>query len=397
MKKIIQLFTLLAAILHLSCGKEIYVNENIPGASEFTMVYMPQANMPLEKAVLITDSLYQFTYSAYIGGSQKNGADVKVKFDVLPEMVDSFNLKNATAYRILPQGSYVLNNPDAIISSGQQSTSALHISVKTMGFILPFETYLLPISITNADVKINNAIRTTYYIITGSYSPGEVPREKVYSFGANAGTTIFDFGGKLIHNTPDGRLLMYPVANDGTFEAPSQIGAGWDIFNMVFYYGGNRLIGRAASGGGDITQYVVDANGNFGASKKIGIGWGIFSQIIPYKGALLGINGAGSMTMYPLEAEDFNYAQIRQIGIGWNTFTQIIPYQNSLLTIDANGNLYQYPLSDDGNFGARKHVGSGWDMYPSVFASGTDLLALDDAGNLWRYKFNPAGFWPLKK
>ncbi|MBO9634623.1 MAG: DUF1735 domain-containing protein [Chitinophagaceae bacterium] len=397
MKKIIQLFTLLTAILQLSCGKEVYVNENIPGASEFTMVYMPQANAPLEKAVLITDSLYQFTYSAYIGGSLKNGADVKVKFDVLPEMVDSFNLKNATSYRILPQGSYVLNNPEAIISSGHQSTSALHISVKTMGFILPFETYLLPISITNADVKINNAIRTTYYIITGSYSPGEVPRQKVYSFGPNAGTTMFDFGGKLIRKTPVGQLLMYPVANDGTFETPSQIGVGWDIFNMVFYYGGNRLIGRAASGGGDITQYVIDANGNFGASKKIGIGWGIFSHIIPYKGALLGINGGGSMTMYPLEADDFNYGQIRQIGIGWNTFTQIIPYQNSLLTIDANGNLYQYPLSDDGNFGARKHVGSGWDMYPLVFASGTDLLALDDAGDLWRYKFNPAGFWPLKK
>lgn len=397
MKKIIQLFTLLAAILQLSCGKEVYVNENIPGASDFTMVYMPQANSPLEKAVRITDSIYQFTYSAFIGGSLKNDADVKVKFDVLPEMVDSFNLKNATNYRLLPQGSYVLNNPEAIISSGQQSTTALHISVKTLGFMLPFETYLLPISITNADVKINNAIRTTYYIITGSYSPGEVPREKVYSFGANAGTIMFDFGGKLIHRTPAGQLLLHPVANDGTFEAPSQIGGGWDIFNMVFYYGGNRLIGRDASGGGDITQYVIDANGNFGASKKIGYGWGIFSHIIPYKGALLGINGGGSMTMYPLEADDFNYGQIRQIGIGWHAFTQIIPYQNSLLTIDANGNLYQYPLSDDGNFGARKHVGSGWDMYPLVFASGTDLLALDNDGDLWRYKFNPAGFWPLKK
>ncbi|AXY78254.1 DUF1735 domain-containing protein [Paraflavitalea soli] len=397
MKKIIQLFTLLAAILLAACGKEVYVNEAIPGAGEFTMVYMPQANAPLEKAVRITDSPYQFTYSAFIGGSLKNGADVKVKFDVLPAMVDSFNLKNATSYKILPAGSYVLNNPEAIISSGNQSTSALHISVKTLGYILPFETYLLPVSITEAGIKINNAISTTYFIITGSYSPGEVPREKVYSFGADAGTTLFDFNGKLIHKAPDGRLLLYPVANNGTFEAPSQIGSGWNIFNMVFYYGGNRLIGRDASGGGDITQYVIDANGNFGASKKIGFGWGIFSKIIPYKGALLGIDGGGSMTMYPLEAEDFNYGKIRQIGIGWSVFTQIVPYQNSLLTIDANGNLYQYPLSEDGNFGARKHVGSGWDMYPLVFASGTDLLALDSAGDLWRYKFNPAGFWPLKK
>ena len=397
MKKIIQLFTVMAGVLLLSCGKEVYFNENIPGAAEFTMVYMPQANAPLEKAVRITDSLYQFTYSAYIGGSLKNEANVKVKFEVLPAMVDSFNQKNATSYQILPEGSYTLNNPDAVISSGSQSTTALHVSVKTLGYILPFESYLLPISITGADVKINNSISTTYFIITGSYSPGEVPREKVYSFGANAGNTLFDFNGNLIHKAPGGQLLLYPVASDGTFGAPSQIGLGWDIFNMVFYYGGNRLIGRDASGGGDITQYAIDANGNFGASKKIGFGWGIFSHIIPYKGSLLGINAAGSMTMYPLEADDFNYGKIRQIGIGWNTFTQIIPYQNSLLTIDATGNLYQYPLSEDGNFGSRKHVGSGWDMYPLVFASGTDLLALDSNGDLWRYKFNPAGFWPLKK
>jgi hypothetical protein len=36
-------------------------------------------------------------------------------------------------------------------------------------------------------------------------------------------------------------------------------------------------------------------------------------------------------------------------------------------------------------------------MYSLVFSAGKDLLALDNAGDLWRYKFNPIGFWPLKK
>jgi hypothetical protein len=399
MKNILKISSLIFCILMAGCSKEVDIDLNVKDAETYSMLYMPQANVnPIIKSLSITPSVSKFNYSAYMGGSLDNSSTINIKFGVSPAMVDEFNLKNGTDYKVMPEGSYTLDNPEAQINAGSKNTGVLNLSIKTQGFILPFESYLLPISITEANAKINPALQTTYYLITGSYAPGEVPREKAYAFGANAGVMYFDFKGDMIGKRPDGTLQLYPAGTNGTFNAPRQIGAGWNIFNIIFFYGGDRLIGRSASGAGDVTQYMVDNNGNFGASKTIGFGWGIFSKIIPFKGLLLGIDDTGKMNMYPLDAAgNFDFGRIKTIGTGWGGFTQIIPYENSLLAIDAAGDMYQFPLSDDGIFGSKNKVGSGWDMYSLVFSAGKDLLALDNAGDLWRYKFNPIGFWPLKK
>lgn len=381
-----------------ACSKKVDIDLDIPGAEKYTMLYMPQATSGLiEKPLSISDSVYKITYSGYIGGVESISGNVHLKFGVEPAMVDSFNVKNGTNYELLPEGSYTLGTTDAVIQPGTRTTGPLYVSVKTLGYIQPFQSYLLPVSITDSrDVTLNSSLKTAYYLITGSYAPGEVPRTKVLSLGANAGNIMFDFNGSLVRMEPEnGALLLYPETA-GSFGEPRQIGAGWNIFNLVFYYGGNRFIARWADSG-NMTQYAVDANGNFGASKTVGFGWNIFSKIVPYKNMLLGIDAAGNMTMYPLGELDFDYGKIRGIGGGWNAFTQIFAYENSLLAIDAAGDMYQYPLSDNGDFGARKKVGSGWDMYTYVICSGTDLFALDEGGELWRYDFNPAGFWPLKK
>lgn len=399
MKKILQLLSLIFYVLIAGCSKEVDVDLNVKDAEIYSMLYMPQANgNPVIKSLSITPSVYKFNYSAYLGGSLDNKRNVNIKFGVSQIMVDEYNLKNGTNYQLMPEGSYTLDNAEATINSGSKSTGTLSLSLKTQGFILPFQSYLLPVGIIDADEKVNTALNTTYFLVTGSYAPGEVPREKAYAFGSNAGLMYFDFNGDMIGKKPDGTLQLYTAGANGVFNAPRQIGVGWNIFNTVFYYGGDRLIGRFAAGGGDIIQYAIDKTGNFGASKTVGQGWGIFTKIIPYKGLLLGIDANGNMNMYPLDAAgNFDYGRIKTIGTGWGVFTQVIPYENSLLAIEANGDLYQFPLTDDGIFGAKIKVGSGWDMFSLVFSAGKDLLALDDSGDLWRYKFNPAGFWPLKK
>jgi hypothetical protein len=399
MKKIVQISSFIFCILIAGCSKEVDINLAVQDAESYSMLYMPQANgNPVVKSLSLSPSPYTINYSAYLGGSLDNNSTINVKFGISEAMVSEFNLKNGTDYKLMPAGSYTLNQPEAVINSGSKNTGVLKLSVKTQGFIQPFQSYLLPVGITQAGAKINPALQTTYFLITGSFAPGEVPREKAYAFGANAGLMYFDFNGNMIGKRPDGTLLLYPAGANGTFNAPRQIGVGWNIFNTVFYYGGNRLIGRFTAGGGDIAQYSIDQNGNFGASKTIGFGWGIFTKIIPYKGTLLGIDANGSMNMYPLDAAgNFDFGRIKTIGSGWAGFTQIIPYENSLLAVEAGGDMYQFPLSEDGIFGAKTKVGSGWDMYTAVFSAGKDLLVLDAAGDLWRYKFNPVGFWPLKK
>ncbi|WP_407429478.1 BT_3987 domain-containing protein [Arcticibacter sp.] len=399
MKNILYVLTALTGIVLVGCSKEVEIELDIPGGPEYAMVYMPQANEnPKEVALSITDSIFQLTYSAYLGGTHKASGPIRVKFDVLPAMVDSFNVKNGTSFQLMPEGSFQIENAEAIIAKGSSSSDALKVNIRSKGFIEPFQSYLLPISLTEAESKVNTSLSTAYFIITGSYAPGEVEREKAYAFGQDAGLSLFDFNGKLVQRTPDGELLLFSADENGQFVTPKQIGTGWDVFDMIIPFGGDRFIGRWASGAGDITQYKVSADGVFGASKTIGFGWGTFARIIPYKENLLGIDAAGAMTMYPLNsAGDFDFGRIKNIGGGWGIFKQIIPYQNSLLAIDQAGDMYEYPLSETGVFGNRKKVGSGWDMHTLVVASGTDLLALDSAGDLWRYKFNPLGFWPLKK
>lgn len=400
MKKIFQLLSIAVFLIVAGCNKEVFVDLDVPGAADYQKLYMPQANQyPIERSLSISDSVYTFIYSAYLGGSQNNERAIDVKFAVDPAKVDEYNLKNGTSYKLMPAGSYELVHEQAVIKSGEKSTGALNMKIRTKGFLLPFQTYLLPLSIQGASTPINADLKTCYFLITGSYAAGDVPREKAISLGAAAlGNILFDFDGKLIRKTTEGNLLLYPLNTDGTFGTAGQIGQGWNIFNIVFYYGGDRLIGRWASGGGDITQYAISKTGVFGASKGIGQGWGIFSKIIPFKGLLLGVDNAGNMTMYPLDAAgNFDFGKIKVIGSGWNGFTRIFAYKNSLIAIESNGDMYQYPLTDTGEFGTKKKIGSGWDMYGSVFAAGDDVLGLDGNGDLWRYKFNPAGFWPLKK
>ena len=385
-----------------ACSKEVKVDLDVPGAELFRKIYMPQAARPMDvRSVSIVDKDTSLIYSAFLGGTKPAKNDIKVGFSVLPEKIAAFNQQNDTFYELMPEGSYKLETISSVIPAGGQSTGRLNLNIKTKGFLNPFETYLLPVTVTKqeGEGELNEDLATTYYLIAGSYAPGEVPREQAISFGASAaGNIMFDFNGKLIRKNSDGNLLLYPVNVDGTFGTPSQIGNGWNIFNMIFYYGGDRLIVRNASGNQDISQYTIATTGSIGGAKSIGQGWNVFTKIVPFKGLLLGIRATGLMTKYPLDAAgNFNYGGVKDIGTGWQNYSKIFSYQNSLLAIEPSGDMYEFPLSDDGVLGSKRKVGSGWDMYVNVFASGEDLLALDGNGDLWRYKFNPIGFWPLKK
>jgi len=326
---------------------------------------------------------------------------LNVGFTVSSDMVDSYNQSNNTSYQIMPEGSYLLQTPTAVIPSGEQTTGILKLIIKTKGFLQPFETYMLPVKlhVEGKDNLLNEALSITYFLITGAYAPGEVPREKVASLGASAGSFIIDFNGDFMRNDPTtGDLIFYQAdVSTGLFTAaPRIISQGWDAFDKIVFFGGNRLIARFATGSQNVNQYVIDPDGNFISQREVGQGWGVLADIVPYKGLLLGIGANGDMTQYPLnDVGDFDYGNIRQIGSGWVGFKQIFQYQNSLIAIENNGDMWQYPLSETGVFGTRSRIGTGWDMYTKVIIAGTDLLALDSSGDVWRYKFNPKGLWPL--
>lgn len=404
MKKILQALCATLCVVLAGCSKEIKVDYNIPGKEKYGQVYMPQAEkFPQEKNVTITNEIQPFVYNAYLGGVEKATSPINVNFKVDEAKVDSFNIRSGTNYTLLPAAAYTLEGTTSVIQPGSQSTPQLHINLKTEGNIQAFKPYVLPVTLYGDGVNFNKALTTTYYVFTASYAPGEVPRQKVLSLGANAGTTIFDFRGNLIRKANDGKLFLYPLNTDGTFGAPKQIGSGWDKFDVLFYFGGNRLVGRRPTESwynGGIFQHPIDANGNVDINneKLIGSGWNPFNRILPYKNLVLATGPNGWMNMYPLREDSFNDPAVRiDIKFGWNDFTQITAYQDGLLAVADNGDLYQFPLATDGTFGTERRVGSGWNMYTWLIPSGTDLLGLDSNGDVWRYSFNPVGFWPLKK
>lgn len=386
----------------VSCSDEVLVNLQIPEAEKYIAIYMPQSvNSPINLGISITDSDYELAYSAHLGGALKAKSTITVGFTVSPDLVESYNQKNNTSYQIMPEGSYVLQAPTAAIPAGAQTTGILKLIIKTKGFLDPFKTYMLPVKLhADDDNLLNKDLSVTHFLITGAYAPGEVPREKVLSMGADAGSFIIDFNGDFMRMDPNnGDLVFYKAdPSTGLFTAPPKtISQGWDAFDKIVFFAENRLIGRFKTGGQNINQYVIDSDGNFISQREVGQGWGVLADIVPYKGLLLGISPNGDMTQYPLnEMGDFDYGNIRQIGSGWSGFKQIFEYQNSLIAIENNGDMWQYPISETGVFGTRSRIGTGWDMYTRIIIAGTDLLALDSSGDLWRYKFNPKGLWPLK-
>ncbi len=149
------------------CRKEKYDLPDQP-VDSYTRVYMPEAvNGPVVKTFKITDSVQTVTYGANFGGQGYPENDIPVTFTVDNTKVDSFNLANKTSYKVLPAGSYTLSGTTSTIPKGRLSTPPLSISfvTKGTGALEALKTYLLPVSITSASLKINEALRTTYYVI----------------------------------------------------------------------------------------------------------------------------------------------------------------------------------------------------------------------------------------
>ena len=388
------LYVLLASSA-LACSKEVRVDLDFPTADQYSKLYIPQANHnPILKQISLTDEVYNFGLNAFYGGSNKAKKDISVTFEIQEDKVEAFGKRQGKSYQIMPQGSYTLENSIVKIPSGESSSANLKIKVKGKGFLDPFTSYILPVTIKSTDATVSESLNTVYFEIIGSYAPGEVPREKVLALGDDYDGILFSISEQqLIEKNNQGVLNLYQANDKGIYGEGQKITDGFDHFSKLFFFSPNRIVGIDT----DVTQYVINEKGELGANRKIGWGWNIFKEIFPYEDYLIGIRPDGLTTSYQYnEAGDLDASTIKDIAGDWNRYMQILGYPNSLLAIQPDGTLWQIPMSTTGTPGTRQQIGSGWDMYDKIIVSGSDLLALDSSGDLWRYKFDPKGFWPLK-
>lgn len=382
-----------------ACSDEVKTYlEEIPDAGAYTTLYMPQAYyLPSNQTVYVKEGVQEYPIAACLGGPKTLGSDIHISFRVDESLVKEFNARQGTDYRLLPRECWDFPQQETSIPSGKLQSQPVYVRIDALGYVSVPDSYLLPVTMTAAgtELPILEKYRTTYFLFTGSYLPGEVPAEKVYSFGYVSAKPMFCRETDLICIDEADRLQLYSFDEKGVFRYVRQIGEGWNDMSIMFYMQDNRFIVRNPAQ--NLAQYTIDDQYNFLGQREIGWGWGGAARIVPFKNlALLAVNG-DALTKYPINQNgDFDFANCSDIeSQGWGAYKQILCYGNSILALESGGNLWEIPLSDDYVVGARRQVGAGWD-FERLICCGSDLLALDANGDLWRYKFDPRAFWPLK-
>lgn len=395
----IALSAFLGAISLSSCSDEVSVQLDIPGADEYVQIYMPSAARTENiKTVYIQEQVQSFDVWAYYGGPKYPTQDLSIEFEFRPDLVAAFNEKNGTDYAAMPEGSYSMPAASVKLARGELQSEPLAIEIVAANYMEVAKTYLLPVSIksTSGTEPIKESLRTAYYLITGSYLPGQVPREKVYSFGGPLTRPICVRNTDVVHITEENNLVYLTLQSDGTYGNPTAFGWGWGDCDWLAYMEPGRLMARYM---GNINCYNLDESYNITGQSTPGLGWGDFKQLVLFKDLGILAVSADALNKYPFVpgGATFDFPLCGElVNSGWGGYNYLLNYGDNILAVDANGDMWAFPLSDTFALGAPHKIGTGWDIYTTVIACGEQLLAVDTNGDLWRYEFNPTAFWPLK-
>ncbi len=173
MKHNYKLLFLASAILtgSYSCGDAIDEDFNVDAPEQYSVIYSGKGfngdiilEMPIPKDTVI--SMY-----ANYGGIVPLRNDVTVTFEAAPNLLGTYNDLNLTTYQLLPEGCYSLENNQVTIRQGKSGSNPMSIRINTSGMPGP-GPFLLPVAITSvsdASLKVNENLRSAYFVIRGSY------------------------------------------------------------------------------------------------------------------------------------------------------------------------------------------------------------------------------------
>lgn len=93
--------------------------------------------------------------------------NINVKIKIQPELVDSYNDLNGTAFKFLPDGSFNLSATEVVINRGVNISDIVRFSITSLTNFQEGDTYCVPISIieTNGNIPVLESSRTLYIII----------------------------------------------------------------------------------------------------------------------------------------------------------------------------------------------------------------------------------------
>lgn len=401
MKTTLALPLLSIFFLLLSCSKNAIDVEDL---SRFKTVYIVQAGEGYDKHVLeITDSIQTIAISAALGGDLRLNNDLVVTMEPDIDLVSQFNAVHLTDFLPLPLGSFEIVDNQVTIKKGKAHSSPLVINLKTKDYIEPGVSYLLPISIANADagIPISGGMKTAYIQIAGTYPLGEEPATKVWELNGRTFKYLFTVQGALAGTEID-PLDVYEYDNSaGVFKNEPVAGlptGGFGVFDMVIAYP-TGLIARDVNGvysgvPGSIFEYPLNVEARTLTGLGItGNGFNDYNLLTfsARQNAMYGRKANGDLEV--IRKVGAMWSDKTVVGSGYDRYTIIEAYQEGLLAMQNNGDLWYINIAADGQFDEPRQVGSGWNKYSKLMANGDKLLAVDAAGTVWQYDFDLRGTW----
>lgn len=252
----------LAMLLVFGCKEEVQLPDQ--DESQYNQLYMPLAvNNPVENTLTVSEAEQQLVYGANFGGRGYPAENIPISFSVDPARVADFNEANGTSYELLPAEAYTLMASETTIPAGKLATEPLSLSVKTAGdgAVAMFKTYLLPLSIQST-FKINEALQTTYYLITAEPDIADYPdydrsswkivdfsSEEANGEGPNNGRAVFVLDG-------DNQTFWHSQWQGASPTPPHHVTL--DMGEVKVLHGINTTARQVSGSGGKPEQVRVD-------------------------------------------------------------------------------------------------------------------------------------------
>lgn len=150
---------LLGGCVALSCNKPKGVELTNEGT-----VYMPQAAGTRAKIDLqLSTKSQEIAFGAAYGGLKYADKENAVSFKLDTALVATYNAKNGTSYRVLPDSVYTISGFSSVIPVGSTTSNPLTLSVASSRMRFGVR-YMLPIVfVSSATSPINPNLQTSYF------------------------------------------------------------------------------------------------------------------------------------------------------------------------------------------------------------------------------------------
>ena len=124
------LAVLCCGTLFAACENPIQDDLNVDNPENYTRIYTVNAVDDASKNTLSFPLERDTSLMVYanLSGIRNPGCDVTVKFRVAPELVDTYNQKHQSNYPMMLDGSYTIENLEAVIPNGKYISSPIRIA-----------------------------------------------------------------------------------------------------------------------------------------------------------------------------------------------------------------------------------------------------------------------------